>query len=451
LRPLHLILAVIAIAAIALPIIVVRLAPPIPERAFEAPPTARRIVTTPKVPPPPVEPVEYASIDPDDARAVNAAIPFVNGPVPAARPFRFVGGTEDFARATDCLAAAAYYEAGDDPPGQKAVAQVVLNRLRHPAFPKTVCGVVFQGAERATGCQFTFTCDGALGRTPSPAAWQRARDVATRALRGSVYKPVGWATHYHTDWVVPYWSSSLDKIAELHTHLFFRWTGWWGTGPAFNRGQQPGEAPIAKLAAVSDIHRIGADGPASAAALAAAPYKGTTPAPLGSDNEVFLTRLNPAQAASYPAMAMAACGARAVPLHGLDHRRCRRDEPAADQRSDACHVVQLHPRSRQQSRTLPVELRRIQEPRILHEAHDAPRRAGSENRCPRKGAGAARGRPPEIKRGAGSADARQRGRRGIRNGPAATCATGPIVTYAARNISGGSAISASAPPSIWRR
>ena len=310
LRPLHLILAVIAIAAIALPIIVVRLAPPIPERAFEAPPTARRIVTTPKVPPPPVEPVEYASIDPDDARAVNAAIPFVKSPVPAARPFRFVGGTEDFARATDCLAAAAYYEAGDDPPGQKAVAQVVLNRLRHPAFPKTVCGVVFQGAERATGCQFTFTCDGALGRTPSPAAWQRARNVATRALRGSVYKPVGWATHYHTDWVVPYWSSSLDKIAELHTHLFFRWTGWWGTGPAFNRGQQPGEALIAKLAAVSDIHRIGADGPASAAALAAAPYKGTTPAPLGSDNEVFLTRLNPAQAASYPAMAMAACGAR---------------------------------------------------------------------------------------------------------------------------------------------
>ena len=97
------------------------------------------------------------------------------------------------------------YEAGDDPAGQRAVAQVVLNRVRHPAFPKTVCGVVFEGQDRTTGCQFTFSCDGALTRwSPSPALWTAARQIATAALTGTVYRPVGYATHYHTDWVVPY-------------------------------------------------------------------------------------------------------------------------------------------------------------------------------------------------------------------------------------------------------
>ena len=106
-----------------------------------------------------------------------------------------------------------HYEARDD--GQAAVAQVVLNRLRHPLFPKTVCGVVFQGSQKTTGCQFTFTCDGAMLRyTPAAAGWSRARDIARLALNGSVYAPVGHATHYHTDWVVPYWSASLEKITE---------------------------------------------------------------------------------------------------------------------------------------------------------------------------------------------------------------------------------------------
>ncbi|MGJ3626051.1 cell wall hydrolase [Sphingomonas sp. MMS24-JH45] len=95
--------------------------------------------------------------------------------------------------------------------------QVVLNRLRHPAFPKTVCGVVFQGAERSTGCQFTFTCDGALARQPSPLAWDRARKVAAAALAGAVYRPVGYATHYHTDWVVPYWSEPRQDRRGPHT------------------------------------------------------------------------------------------------------------------------------------------------------------------------------------------------------------------------------------------
>lgn len=204
--------------------------------------------------PPAVEPVELIALDNDQARAVNAAIPFSDLPNPAARPFRFAGTGAALDRAIDCLAAAMLYEAGDEAVGERAVAQVVLNRLRHPAFPKTVCGVVFQGSERSTGCQFTFTCDGALARAPYPPSWDRARALARKALSGTVFARVGYSTHYHTDWVVPYWSSSLDKVAGVNTHLFFRWTGWWGTPPAFRRTVDSDEPAIARLAPLSLAH-----------------------------------------------------------------------------------------------------------------------------------------------------------------------------------------------------
>jgi spore germination cell wall hydrolase CwlJ-like protein len=205
---------------------------------------------------PAVEPLVLDASDPEEARARNAAIPFSTAPNPAAAPFRFAGDARALIRATDCLAAAMLYEAGGDATGQRAVGQVVLNRLRHPAFPKTVCGVVFQGQERATGCQFTFTCDGAMTRAPQPMAWERARAVASAMLAGDVFKPVGHSTHYHTDWVMPYWSASLDKVVAVDTHLFFRWQGWWGTPPAFVREVRIAAEPaIAKLAALSPAHR----------------------------------------------------------------------------------------------------------------------------------------------------------------------------------------------------
>ncbi|WP_313806765.1 cell wall hydrolase [Sphingobium sp.] len=213
----------------------------------------------PTTPPPLVAPVELYALDRDQARSLNATIPLSRLPNPAARPFLFSGSPIDLARATDCLAAAQIYEAGDDTVGERAVAQVVLNRVRHPAFPKTVCGVVFQGQERATGCQFTFTCDGALARSPTQAAWQRAQEIARSALSGKVYKPVGYATHYHTDWVVPYWSGSLDKIAAVGTHLFFRWRGWWGTPPAFRRTGENGEPLVERIARLSAAHQGGPD------------------------------------------------------------------------------------------------------------------------------------------------------------------------------------------------
>ena len=207
---------------------------------------------------PEVQPLVLAPVTEDDARAQNAEVALVTKGFVAARPFVYAGGGDAKARARDCLAAAMIYEAGDDAKGQQAVGQVVINRARHPAFPKSICGVVFQGSERTTGCQFTFTCDGALNRRYSDAAWQRARNNADMMLSGGTYPPVGLATHYHTDWVRPYWSDSLEKIAIVDTHLFFRWPGYWGTPGAFRGAVSGVEAPIAKMAGLSPLHIGGA-------------------------------------------------------------------------------------------------------------------------------------------------------------------------------------------------
>ncbi len=248
--------------------------------------------TRPDIPVPTVEPLEFDASHPDEARRLNAAVPFSTAPNPAARPFHFSGDAMARDRAVDCLAAAMLYEAGDDATGERAVGQVVLNRLRHPAFPKTVCGVVFQGQERATGCQFTFTCDGAMARSPNSAAWERARQLAGAMLAGAVYKPVGMSTHYHTDWVRPYWSASLDKVAAVDTHLFFRWQGWWGTPPAFARQVAIAAEPtIRKLALLSPAHR--ADATALAEAELPASLIDDSRAPSGIGPEWIGKRIGP--------------------------------------------------------------------------------------------------------------------------------------------------------------
>jgi spore germination cell wall hydrolase CwlJ-like protein len=121
-----------------------------------------------------------------------------------------------------CLAAAIYHEArSESEAGQRAVAQVIMNRLRHPNYPKTVCDVVLQGAWRTTGCQFTFTCDGSLARRPQPIAWDRAVRIAGDALDGRNPSPVGDATHYHTTAIRPYWAPSLNKVATIGAHVFY--------------------------------------------------------------------------------------------------------------------------------------------------------------------------------------------------------------------------------------
>ena len=267
---------------------------------------------------PEVEPVKFVDLSPEDARAFNATVPFSTDPNPAARPFRFAGGPEDLARATDCMAAGILYEAGDDTLGERAVAQVVLNRLRHPAFPKTVCGVVFEGQDRSTGCQFSFSCDGAITRWhPTDDAWRRAREVAAASLSGAVFRQVGYATHYHTDWVVPYWQSSLDKITAVNTHLFFRWSGWWGTPPAFGRHPETVEPVIAQLADLSDAHKTGAALAEADAALAEASIamgfgpaaETTTAVAVPVDGDTILVALPRTQTADgLAALATQACG-----------------------------------------------------------------------------------------------------------------------------------------------
>ena len=156
------------------------------------------------------------------ARASNALVPIATEKRKRAEPFRFRGGPAARLQATECLATAALYEAGNDRDAQRAVIQVVLNRVGARGFPKTGCGVVYQGANRKTGCQFSFTCDGSQTRRPEHEGWEQARRAARRALNGHVYAPVGRATHYHTDWLVPYWRSSLVKVATVDTHIFYQ-------------------------------------------------------------------------------------------------------------------------------------------------------------------------------------------------------------------------------------
>lgn len=206
------------------------------------------------------EPLVFAPVGPERARTINAEIPFAASIGAAAKPFAFTGGIETRQRAIDCLASAMWYEAGDDARGQRAVGQVVLNRVRHPAFPASVCGVVFQGSERQTGCQFTFTCDGAMQRIPSSSALARARGQALAMLDGKVDPEVGLATHYHTDWVHPVWSAAMDKLAKVDTHLFFRWRGKWGGAAAMAQGYGGVEPNIPALAGISPMHRAGSPG-----------------------------------------------------------------------------------------------------------------------------------------------------------------------------------------------
>ena len=190
----------------------------------------------------------------------------------------------DVHSALECLTAAIYYEArSESEDGQRAVAQVVLNRVRHPAFPKSVCGVVYQGSDRSTGCQFTFTCDGSLARMREPSAWSRAQRIASAAMGGYVFAPVGLATNYHTTAIHPWWADSMARAVTIGSHIFYRWRGEWGDPLAFRRPYVGGEA-VSVASADGDaggpdaletlfgvtVHRPGTGGSA-AAAVASAP------------------------------------------------------------------------------------------------------------------------------------------------------------------------------------
>lgn len=158
------------------------------------------------------------------------------------RPTAFRGSAVDDSRALHCLTQAIYYEAGMEPDaGQRGVAQVILNRVRHPSYPGTVCGVIYQGSERKTGCQFSYTCDGSLRRKAARFHWDRAKKVAAEALAGKSYSSVGTATHYHATYVYPYWAPSLRFLGTVGAHRFYSWKGNAGKASAFQQRYRGGE------------------------------------------------------------------------------------------------------------------------------------------------------------------------------------------------------------------
>lgn len=226
---------------------------------------------------------------PADAADLVSADPGAGTIVPA-RAFPVKGiAAVDRARALECLAAAIYYEAASESDdGQRAVAQVVLNRVRHPAFPATVCGVVYQGSERR-GCQFSFACDGAMARLPSRVGWARAVRNAAAALAGYVYGPVGLATHYHTYAVTPSWNRTLVMTDAIGAHFFHRWKGYWGTPAAFSQRYRGGEpvpgphAPVTQgtVASVAALPARAADAlmPPTDVPASMTPPPATTPVP----------------------------------------------------------------------------------------------------------------------------------------------------------------------------
>ena len=126
-----------------------------------------------------------------------------------------------------CLATGIYFEArGESVKGQAAVAQVILNRVRNPAYPKTICGVVYQNEDWHNACQFSFACDNVKERVNSREHWRIARQVAMAVTAGKIWLPeVGSATHYHAVYVRPKWAAEMVKVGRIGMHIFYRTYG----------------------------------------------------------------------------------------------------------------------------------------------------------------------------------------------------------------------------------
>lgn len=242
----------------------------------------------------------------------------------AARPFRLENAL-DASRDLECLTQAAYYEArGEGTDGMRAVAQVVLNRARHPSFPRTVCSVVFQGSGRRVGCQFSFTCDGSMRGPVNRSAWNRARDVASAALSGTVYAGVGNATFFHTTNVAPSWRNSLTRVSQVGSHVFYRFGGRAGSSNAFSYDAVPSsgaEVQRAVYAGIDPAETVRQAGQAIAytAVLAQEAAAGThaapaeTVAPVVPAPSVATPVAAPAAAASKPKSAATESAAASLP------------------------------------------------------------------------------------------------------------------------------------------
>ncbi len=130
--------------------------------------------------------------------------------------------SDDFEGETRCLAQAVYFEARSEPvEGQLAVAQVVLNRVASPLWPDSICAVVFQNEHRRHGCQFSFACDGLSDNPTNMKAWNRAKMVSLVALESLWQDMTDDATHYHADYVAPYWKDHMRPTVQYGRHQFY--------------------------------------------------------------------------------------------------------------------------------------------------------------------------------------------------------------------------------------
>lgn len=123
----------------------------------------------------------------------------------------------------NCLARAVYFEArSESDMGQLAVAKVILNRVKSPKFPNSICGVVYQGSGNRNSCQFSFACDGQPDDVKQPAAWDHAKKIAQRAIAGDpAVAMMGKATNYHADYVKPKWAKNMRRLSKIGRHIFY--------------------------------------------------------------------------------------------------------------------------------------------------------------------------------------------------------------------------------------
>ncbi|MEJ0012270.1 MAG: cell wall hydrolase [Bauldia sp.] len=203
--------------------------------AIVAPPVPKPAVVAATLAPPPVL-LAYAGPDASDAiekpfeavmgdkvknalldPTIDAAHAWVNDPIPV---------NARAASEVKCLATAIYFEArGEAEKGQIAVAQVVLNRLKNPAYPKTICDVVYQNKNKRNRCQFSFACDGIADRIADKQSWISSQQLARRVInddRNLYLADVGASTHYHATYVKPRWAQGMKKMQKIGRHVFYK-------------------------------------------------------------------------------------------------------------------------------------------------------------------------------------------------------------------------------------
>ena len=148
-----------------------------------------------------------------------------------------------------CLAQNIFFESSiDNKAGMAAVADVVLNRVKHAHYPDTICGVVYQAKMKESWktkqypdlddservyipirhrCQFSWYCDGKSDDIPLGSEnWVKAQMIAWDIMHNDGLRGITeGATHYHATYVAPAWSKDhrMDLVGRIGMHIFYRW------------------------------------------------------------------------------------------------------------------------------------------------------------------------------------------------------------------------------------